>query len=201
MGLVLLVVPALIAQFNDLQAYYAAESREDWRAVGQLLSNHAAPDDVVIAVKAEPAINWYYPPASAPFGTYGRTEPIRAAMAQHPRRWFVLSSYSFKRDEKLREWLAPQAVRIVIDRRTVVYLQHKGKSARDLLAEVKQFNLPQKSLTYAFLADQFKRAGDIETSRTFYHQAIALADSAGQKARYEALLAALPDLNDTIIIE
>jgi len=200
-GLVLLVVPALIAQFNDLQAYYAAESREDWRAVGQLLSNHAAPDDVVIAVKAEPAINWYYPPASAPFGTYGRTEPIRAAMAQHPRRWFVLSSYSFKRDEKLREWLAPQAVRIVIDRRTVVYLQHKGKSARDLLAEVKQFNLPQKSLTYAFLADQFKQAGDIETSRTFYHQAIALADSAGQKARYEALLAALPDLNDTIIIE
>lgn len=198
---VLLVIPALIAQSGDLYTYYTAESREDWWAVGQLLSNYAGPDDVVIAVKAEPPINWYYPPASAPFGTYGRTEPILAAMQQHPRRWFVLSSYSFKRDEKLREWLAPQSVRIVIDRRIVVYLQQEGKSAQDLLAEVKQFNLPQKSLTYAHLADQFKQTGDVETSRAFYRQAIALASSAGQKARYEALLAALPDLDDTIIIE
>ncbi|MCB0165867.1 MAG: hypothetical protein KDI79_16665, partial [Anaerolineae bacterium] len=200
-GLALLLIPALTVQLGDLQSYYAAESREDWRAVGQLLNNYAVPDDVVIAVKAEPPINWYFPSASVPFETFSRTDPIRAAMQQHARRWFVLSSYSYTRDEKLREWLAPQAVRIVIDRRIVVYLQQQGKSARDLLAEVKQFNLPQKSLTYAHLADQFKQAGDVETSRVFYHQAIALADSAGQKARYEALLAALPDLNDTIIIE
>ena len=197
----ILVTPTVVAQYIHLQSYYAADAREDWRAVGQLLHHHAAADDVVIAVKAEPAINWYYPPATAPFYTYGRSEPIRVAMQDHPRRWFVLSSYSYKRDEKLRNWLTPQAAKIVIDRRVVVYLQEEDRSARDLLAQVKQFNLPQKAITYAHLAEQFKQHGDLETSRAFYQKAITLAPSSGQKAQYEARLAALPDLGDTIILE
>ncbi|MCB0211440.1 MAG: glycosyltransferase family 39 protein [Anaerolineae bacterium] len=197
--LTLLLAPALSAQYDDLHSYYSADAREDWRAVGQLLYNHAAPDDVVIAVKAEPTINWYYPPAAAPFETYGRSDPINAALRQHKRRWFVLSSYSYRRDENLRNWLAPRAVKLVIDRRVVVYLQEDGKTTADLLAEVKQFTLPPNAITYAYLAEQFKQYGDVESSRAFYQQAIALASSSGLKAQYEARLAALPHVSDTLL--
>lgn len=195
----LLVTPLLATQYVDLQTYYRAEAREDWRAVGRLLHAHAAPDDAVIAVKAEPAVNWYYPPAAAPFGTYGRSESINTALRAHPRRWFVLSSYSYKRDEKLREWLSGRAVKIVIDRRVIVYLQEEGKNTDDLLAQVERFDLPQKSMTYAHLAAQFRQYGDLENSRAFYRKAITLAASSGQKARYKAQLAALPNLGDTIL--
>jgi 4-amino-4-deoxy-L-arabinose transferase-like glycosyltransferase len=169
------------AQWRQLQANYNADSREDWRAVGRLLFDNAAPNDTVIAVQAEPAINWYYPPGHAPFGTYSRSEPIWQAMQQHPRRWFVLSSYSFKRDKGLRDWLSnQQAVKIAIDQRVVVYFHQEGLSGREMLAQVKNFELPQKPLTYRILADQFKQLGDDETSRALYQKADALANASAQ---------------------
>ena len=198
-ALTILLAPALFAQVDDLRSYYGADAREDWRAVGRLLYNHAAADDVIMAIKAEPAINWYYPPGATPFETYSRSDPVNAALRQYKRRWFVLSSYSYRRDENLRNWLAPRAAKIVIDRRVVVYLQEEGKSAGDMLAEVKAFNLPPNAITYAHLAEQFKQQGDIETSRAFYQKAITLASSSGLKAQYEARLAALPHLSDTIL--
>ena len=173
-----LIIPA---QWRQLQINYDAEAREDWRAVGQLLLDNALPDDVVIAVQAEPTINWYYPPGNTPFGTYSRSEPIWQAMRQHPRRWFVLSSYSFKRDKGLRDWLDNQnAVKIVIDRRVVVYFHQEGHSGAEMLTQVKNFELPQKPLTYRILADQFKQLGDNETSRAFYQKADELANVSSQ---------------------
>jgi len=190
--LFLAATPLIFAELNELLTHYSADSREDWRAVGQLLQNNAEPDDAVIAVKAEPAINWYYPPASAPFGTFSRSEPIWEAIKQHKRRWFVLSSYSFKRDEGLRNWLREQqAVTIAIDGRVVVYIQQEGLTAEELLAQVHTFALPQKALTYATLADQLSQHGDIETSRAFYQKAIELAKTPIQKVDYQARLAAL----------
>jgi len=190
--LFLAATPLIFAELNELLTHYSADSREDWRAVGQLLQNNAEPDDAVIAVKAEPAINWYYPPASAPFGTFSRSEPIWEAIKQHKRRWFVLSSYSFKRDEGLRNWLREQqAVTIAIDGRVVVYIQQEGLTAEELLAQVHTFALPQKALTYATLADQLSQHGDIEASRAFYQKAIELAKTPIQKVDYQARLAAL----------
>lgn len=190
-ALLLLALGSLLrAEAAELQAHYAAGSREDWRAVGRLLEENARPEDAVIAVNAEPAINWYYPAASAPFGTFNRSAPIWQAMDRHPRRWFVLSSYSFRRDKGLRDWLAAQqAVYIPIDRRVVVYFQAEGLSGPELLDQVKTFALPPRALTYAALADQFGRYGDLETSRRFYQTAVELAHSPGQRAVYEARLA------------
>jgi hypothetical protein len=104
----------------------------------------------------------------------------------------VLSSYSFKRDKGLRDWLREnQAVTIAIDRRVVVYIQQEGLSARELLAQVGAFALPPKALTYAVLADQFKGQGDLEAGRIFYQKAVELAGTPAQKADYETRLAAL----------
>ncbi len=190
--LVVALTPLIFAEALELQHHYQADSREDWRAVGQLLRDNASPDDAVIVVNAEPAINWYYPPASAPFGTFNRNANVWEAIQQHQRRWFVLSSYSFKRDKGLRDWLREnQAVTIAIDRRVVVHLQQEGLSAKELLDQVRAFALPQKALTYATLADQFKAQDDLETSRTFYQRAIELAGTPAQRADYETRLAAL----------
>jgi 4-amino-4-deoxy-L-arabinose transferase-like glycosyltransferase len=190
--LVVALTPLIFAEALELQRHYQADSREDWRAVGQLLRDNASPDDAVIVVNAEPAINWYYSPASAPFGTFNRNANVWEAIQQHQRRWFVLSSYSFKRDKGLRDWLRENhAVTIAIDRRVVVHLQQEGLSAEELLDQVRAFALPQKALTYVTLADQFKAQGDLETSRAFYQRAIGLAGTPAQRVDYETRLAAL----------
>jgi 4-amino-4-deoxy-L-arabinose transferase-like glycosyltransferase len=182
----------IFGEVKELLVQYRVDSREDWRAVGQLLQHNARPTDAVIAVRAEPAINWYYPHAYTPFGTYNTSQPIWEAMRRHPRRWFVLSSYSYKVDEGLRNWLkVNEAVTIAIDRRVVVYIQQEGRSAGELLAQVRAFALPQKALTYATLADQLKAQGDLETSRAFYERAIELAETPSQKVDYEVRLATL----------
>ena len=167
---------------DQLTIYYAADSREDWRAVGKMLQANSTPNDAVIAVRAEPTINWYYPPADAPYGTFGRSAPIWQAINQHKTRWFVLSSYSFKYDEGLRDWLKQQeAVTIAIDRRVVVHYHQEGLSFGEMLAQVKTFSLPQKALTYRVLADQFKQSGDLATSQAFYQKAEELAQAMPKK--------------------
>jgi hypothetical protein len=174
----LLLLPLLFSQTGEVRTLLTTvEAHEDWRAVGQLLQAHAAPDDVVIAVRAEPTMNWYYPPAAAPFGQYDRLPRVWQAMNRQPRRWFVLSSYSARRDAALRDWLANNgAVAIGIDRRVVLYVQQDGLSAPELLAEVEQFSLPPKPLTYVSLARQFERYGDSDRSHLFYQKALSLAD-------------------------
>lgn len=187
-----LMTVLIFGEASELEQQYRAEAREDWRAVGQLLQHNARPDDAVIAVRAEPVLNWYYPPARAPFGTYNTSQPVWDAIQQHQRRWFVLSSYSYKVDGGLRQWLAEhQAVTIAIDRRVVVYLQQEGASLPELLAQVRTFALPQKALTYAVLADQFKAQGELESSREFYQKAIELAGTPTQKTDYQQRLSAL----------
>jgi 4-amino-4-deoxy-L-arabinose transferase-like glycosyltransferase len=193
--MILALIPLCSAQFEQIFAYYASDAYEDWRAVGRLLQQQARADDAVIAVRAESAINWYYPPAAAGFGSFWRSEPIWMAINKHPRRWFILSSYSFRQDQALRDWLAnQQAVRIAIDRRVEVYFHQEGQSFAEMLAQVKTFALPQHALTYAVLADQCQQHGDLETSRLFYQKAIELAKTPVQKASYEAALAKLPSL-------
>jgi 4-amino-4-deoxy-L-arabinose transferase-like glycosyltransferase len=187
----LLLVPLVLAEVDELITYYTTDSREDWRAVGQLLRDNARPEDAVIAVKAEPAINWYYPPARSAYDAFSHSQAIWDAMEQHQRRWFVLSSYSYKRDQGLRDWLQEQhAVTIAIDRRVVVHFHQEGLTAEEMLIQVRTFALPQKSLTYAVLADQFEAVGDFETSRVFYQRAAELADGQTQQAAYRARLAA-----------
>lgn len=187
------VLLLLLVQTPPLLAYYSAEPYEDWRAAGELLHRHARPEDAVIAVQAEPAINWYYPQAAATLGTFLDNETLRQTIVQHPRRWFVLSSYSHRRDQPLRDWLAKQgAVRLVIDRRIVIYYHQQGLTTAQLLAQVKHFELPPKSLTYLFLGDQFSRQGDYSSGREFYQRAVALAPTAAQRASYQTRLAALP---------
>ena len=185
------LLPLFSPDTPGVQSAYAFARHEDWRAVGQLLQAYAGPDDAVIAINAEPTMNWYYPSAAAPFGTYNRTPAVAQKIDEHPKRWFVLSSYSRGRDDPLREWLRRnEGVIIGIDRRVVLYVQQRGVSARDLLAEIKAYDLPPKALTYATLARQLKAIDDTATSKKYYEIALTLTDDPDLKQSIELQLAA-----------
>jgi hypothetical protein len=185
-----LLLPLLSAQVEQRRVAYAAGPYEDWRAVAQMLGDNAEPGDAVIAVRAEPTMSWYYPAARAPFGTYNRSESIWQSIGEHKRRWFVLSSYSFRHDKSLRDWLSRQeAVKIIIDRRIVVYFHHEGRSRAEMLRQVKEFSLPQRYRTYRSLAVQLEESGDIQTSQSFYRIAGELEKVPGRSAAYLAHLA------------
>ncbi|GAB4436432.1 MAG: hypothetical protein Kow0031_18160 [Anaerolineae bacterium] len=142
-----LLLPLLLAQLVTLQQHYAAGPYEDWRAVGDLLRRNASPADAVIAVKAEQAVNWYYPEAAQPAGTFGRSAPIWEAIRNHPRRWFVLNSYSFKQDQGLRDWLQQrQAVKLPVGRRITIYYLEEGLSGAEMLARAQEFWLPSPGI-------------------------------------------------------
>jgi hypothetical protein len=188
--LLVLLLPLLSAQVEQRRVAYAAGPYEDWRAVAQMLGDNAEPGDAVIAVRAEPTMSWYYPAARAPFGTYNRSESIWQSIGEHKRRWFVLSSYSFRHDKSLRDWLSRQeAVKIIIDRRIVVYFHHEGRSRAEMLQQVKEFSLPQRYRTYRSLAVQLEESGDIQTSQSFYRIAGELEKVPGRSAAYLAHLA------------
>ena len=192
-GLVAGLLILLLFQTEQVErhAYQAQPAYEDWRAVGQLLQDNAWPEDAVIAVRAEPAMNWYYPTAAAPLDTYSDSEAIWQAMETYTRRWFVLSSYSYKRDAGLRAWLEEQgAVIIPIDRRVSVYFFQEGLDHWDHLSMAQTFTLPPNAITHLELGRQFEAAGRLETAQTYYQKAINLASSDSARRTIQTRLAA-----------
>lgn len=186
--LLVMVVPLVQSEAVEWRAYTHGPSYEEWRAVNHILQAHATPDDLIVAPRAERVMRWYDPPARTMVGTseYQRLSP---ALDIHKRRWFVLSSYSYRHDGELRQWLRQQqAVSLAIDRRVRLYYHRDGATRAEMLAEVQHFNLPALALTHASLGDQFRAIGAYDTSQTFYHTAVQLAATAAEQHLYEAKL-------------
>lgn len=190
--LVIMLSPLIYTEIDEVMTYQFSDSYEDWRAVATMLEANATPDDAVMAIRTESTMNWYYPARTFPLNTFNQQTAIQEQLWHHNRRWFVLSSYSRKRDQSIREWLTDHgAVLIAIDRRVIVYFHESGLSHAEHLAKVKQFKLPQKAHTYGLLAVQFERAGDQATSRTLYEQAIRLAKNEVDQQAYQTRLNSL----------
>ncbi len=177
LGSLLLLIPFIYLETHELRAYYHSPAYEDWRSVGQLLQANAQPNDAVIAIRAESSLNWYYPPAEAPLNHYWNNDRVHEAINQHPRRWFVLSSYSRRYDKGIRDWLTNhEAIRIEIDRRVVVYFHQKDLTKAEMLAQIKIFILPPNRAIYLSLAKHFFQQGDRAFARTLLEQGEALPD-------------------------
>lgn len=187
--MVIMLGPLIYTEIDEVMTYQSNDSYEDWRAVATMLEANATPDDAVMAIRTESTMNWYYPARTFPLNTFRQQTAIQEQLWQHNRRWFILSSYSRKRDQTIREWLTSHgAVLIAIDRRVIVYFHESGLSHAEHLAKVKQFDLPQKPHTYGLLAVQFERAGDQATSRALYEQAIRLAKNEVDRDTYQTRL-------------
>lgn len=178
--------------YADINRLYYEKDKEDWRLVGNFIARNARPDDAVIAVKAEPAMNWYYPPATAEGNTYSKLEVIQDTVSKSERSWVILSIYSSGIDSNIKAWLSDSehgSVKLVLDPViTVYYLGHNVEKAQ-LLQEIQGFALPVNHELYASLARENRR--NPEVARRYYELAIEHAPDDEVRAQYEAALDSL----------
>lgn len=189
---VLVLVSVLV--FNDfrggLERLYVDKNKEDWRLVGSFINQNAGPDDKVIAMRAEPAINWYRPSAWVAPNYFWTLDEIEETAAAAPRSWVVLSLFSAPVDNQVEVWLSEQgAVRFPLDPLITVYYLSRETTPDQLLAEVQRFALPVNSALYASLGQQNRSRPDV--ARQYYRLAIAHAPTADLRTEYQAALNAL----------
>lgn len=188
----LLLLSGLV--FNDfrggLDRLYFDKNKEDWRLVDSFINQNAGPEDKVIAMRAEPAINWYRPSAWAAPNYFWTLDEIKETATSTPRSWVVLSLFSAPVDNQVEAWLTEQgAVRFPLDPLiTVYYLGHEA-TPDQLLAEVQRFALPVASDLYASLGQQNRSRPEV--ARQYYRLAIEHAPTDDLRAEYQAALNAL----------
>lgn len=177
---------------SDLLRLYRNKDKEDWHLVGDFIANNAGPNDAVIAVKAEPTMNWYYPPATTAGNRFDNLAEIKRTVAQAERSWIILSIFSSGIDTNIKAWLSDSeqgSVRFVLDPIITVYYLGHQVDKEQLLTEVRDFVLPVDHAIYASLARENRRHPDI--ARRYYELAIEHAPDAETRASYQTALAAL----------
>lgn len=178
----------VLANFSGgLERLYSDKSKEDWRLVGQFINQNAGPSDKVIAMRAEPAINWYYPQGWAAPNYFWTLDEIRETVAEARRSWVILSIFSATVDDRVEAWLTEQgAVKFELDPLITVYYLGVNATPDQLLAEAQHFALPVNAALYASLAVQNRSRPDI--ARQYYRLAIEHAPSDELRAEYQAAL-------------
>lgn len=182
-----LVIAALSSEWQQL---YFTSKNEDWRLVGQFLSQNAHPNDAIIAVNAESTLNWYYPPVAVPVDTFDKLETIQAHVAQTRRSWVVVSIFANYLGEevlKIRAWLSEQeAIRMTFDPVIDVYYLGPNANPPQLLQEIQRMALPVDHTLYASLARENRR--DPTVARRYYELAIEYAPDEATRAEYQKAL-------------
>lgn len=189
LGLVL-AAGLLLAWGGNLFDYYRLPHKENWHLVADFIAANANPNDAVIAVHAEPTLNWYYPPAAAVPNTYNKLATIKQKVAQSRRAWVILSIFSAEYDARVKAWLSEQhAVRLTLDPVIAVYYLGHNVPPNQLLTEIQSFALPVNAALYASLARENRHRPNV--ARRYWHLAIAHAPNPATRARYQAELDAL----------
>ncbi len=180
----------VINSTEGLNQLYQNQTKENWRLVGKFIVKNAQPGDTVIAMRAEPAINWYYPQAWAAPNYFWTLAEIQETAAQAKRSWVVLSIFSSTVDGPVKTWLSEQgAIRFDLDPAITVYYLGTNTLSNQLLAEVQNFVLPIDHALYASLGAQNRSRPDV--ARQYYQLAIEHAPTAEIRADYQAALDAL----------
>jgi hypothetical protein len=173
-----------------LNQLYQNETKENWRLVGEFIVKNAQPGDTVIAMRAEPAINWYYPQAWAAPNYFWTLAEIQETAAQARRSWVVLSIFSSTVDGPVKAWLSEQgAIRFDLDPVITVYYLGANVLPNQLLAEAQNFALPVDHALYASLGAQNRSRPDV--ARQYYQLAIEHAPNDEIRAEYQAAVNAL----------
>lgn len=176
----------------DLGRQYWQQNKENWHLVGDFIARNAGPDDAVIAMRAEPAINWYYPRAWAAPNYYWDLDIIKATAARAKRSWIILSIFSATVDDQVEAWLSVgenNAIRFDLDPLIKVYYFGPGASREQLLEEVRGFVLPVDPAIYASLGWENRQQPAI--ARRYYQLAIEHAPTDEARAEYQAALETL----------
>jgi hypothetical protein len=175
---------------GSLEQLYFTKNKENWRLVGDFIAQNAGPTDKVISMRAEPAINWYYPHAWAAPNYFWTLDEIRETVAEGKRSWVILSIFSSTVDDEVEIWLSEQgAVAFELDPIITVYYLGPEVAPDQLLAEAQKFALPVNHSLYASLGAQNRSRPDV--ARQYYQLAIDQAPTDELRAEYQAALNAL----------
>jgi hypothetical protein len=175
---------------GGLERLYFTKNKEDWRLVGDFINQNAGPDDAVIAMRAEPAINWYRPQAWAAPNYFWTLDEIQESAAEAQRSWVILSIFSATVDDEVAIWLSEQgAVTFELDPVITVYYIGPDVPPDQLLAEAQRFALPVNHALYASLGAQNRSRPDV--ARQYYQLAVEHAPTDELRAEYQANLNAL----------
>jgi mannosyltransferase len=193
--LALLLAGSLVflALGSELQRLYRSQDKENWRVVGKFIRENAGPEDAVIAMKAEPVVNWYFPQAKAVPNHYDQLETIQQAVAGAGRSWVILSIYSSGGDARVKAWLGDTeqgSIRFVLDPAITVYYLGPALTREQLLEEIQEFALPVDYALYASLARENRHRPQI--ARQYYRLAIQYAPNEKTRADYQRAFDALP---------
>ncbi|MCK6625109.1 MAG: glycosyltransferase family 39 protein [Anaerolineae bacterium] len=188
----LLLVSALV--FNNfrggLERLYFEKNKEDWRLVGNFINQNAGSTDKIIAMRAEPAVNWYRPSAWTAPNYFWTLDEIKETAAAAPRSWVILSIFSSTVDDQVEAWLTEQgAVHFPLDPLITVYYLGPGATPDQLLAEAQRFALPVDHALYLSLGQQNRSRPEV--ARQYYRLAIEHAPTPELRAEYQAALNAL----------
>jgi 4-amino-4-deoxy-L-arabinose transferase-like glycosyltransferase len=188
------LLTSLVVTLNlagSLNRFYQTQHKENWRIVGEFINQNVQPDDAVIAMRAEPAVNWYYPRAWAAPNYFWDLAEIKETAAQARRSWVILSLFSAPVDAPVKLWLGEQgAVRFQLDPAITLYYVAPGIPPDQLLTEAQNFALPIDHALYASLGAQNRARPAV--ARQYYQLALKYAPDAETQATYQAALAALP---------
>jgi mannosyltransferase len=177
---------------SGLDRLYQRKNKENWRIIAEFINRNASPTDAVIAMKAEPVINWYYPQAWAPPNYYDKMEHIQASAARAQRTWLILSIFSSGVHAKVKTWLRqsqPGAIRLVLDPAISVYYFDAKATRQQLLQEAWNFPMPVDYALYARLAHE--NQSNPKIARQYYQLAIAGAPNDQIRAEYQRALETL----------
>lgn len=187
MALLILAGAILFNLSGALDKYFQAKNKENWRLVGEFIAHNVQPGDAVIAMRAEPAVNWYYPQAWAGPNYYWDLAEIKESAATARRSWVILSIYSAPVDGPVKLWLQEQgAVHFQLDPAIVLYYLGLDVPPDQLLAEAQHFALPQDHALYASLAQQNRSRPTV--ARQYYQLAVQYAPDETIKAQYQTEL-------------
>lgn len=191
-GLLILSAVVFINFVLGLSRDYRQVDKENWHLVADFIAANAGPNDAVIALRAEPTMNWYYPPASARPNYYWDLETVQKSVAGAGRSWVILSIFSSRVDGKVKAWLSEQqAIGFELDPAIKVYYLGHNVPPDQLLQEIQNFALPADHALYASLARENHRRRP-EVARQYYQLALEHAPNDETRAKYRAALDALP---------
>ena len=191
--LFLLIGGALLVRMSvALDRLYHTKDKEDWHLAARFITDNIHPDDAVIAVRAEPTMSWYYPPAAVPGNYYDELTTIQETVTQARRSWIILSIFSSGIDATIKAWLSDGeqgAIRFVIDPVITVYYLGHNVDKGQLLAEIRQFVLPVDHAIYASLGRENRR--NPEVARRYFELAIEHAPNPERRQEYQQALEAI----------
>lgn len=170
------------------RAYFATDEREDWRAVGTMLSANLSVGDGVVLFNAGPSVAFYSPRARSYMQEAWTLADLERLYAMGQPVWVLTTPYLEQISDAgaIRVWLRDHPALVFdFDMGMNLHYMRAGHDIPSLWAALKNMNLGDRPALWAAKA-QALRSIDRQASRTAYQRAADLTSDVILRAGYLA---------------